>query len=103
MEPESRPGRCGLKRIDAIDVIRPNTNEVGVNNEKVNRTIRDLLVGFQPLYGDVLLCEQKFSSIGLKFNVFKCSALRIGDRHEFDIPELINLFGVHMQSLTVCR
>ena len=49
------------------------------------------------------LCEQEFLSIGLKFNVSKCSALRIGDRHKFVIPELLNLFGAPIQWVSECK
>ena len=49
------------------------------------------------------LCEQEVSSIGLRFNVSKCCALRIGDRHRFVIPELLNLFGSPFQWVAECK
>ena len=39
----------------------------------------------------VALCEQEFNEIGLKFNVLKCTAMRISDRHKCGAIELSDL------------
>ena len=43
------------------------------------------------------LCEQEFNEINLKFNVLKCTAMRIGVRHKCDAIELYDLFNNSIQ------
>ena len=41
----------------------------------------------------VALYEQKFNEIYLKFNVLKCTAMRISVRHKYDAMELSDSFN----------
>jgi hypothetical protein len=83
-----------------VDAVLVELNEIGLGCHLQGIVISaimyaDDVILFSPsvrlLQQLVALCEQEFNEIGLKFNVLKCTAMHIGDRHKYDAIELSDL------------
>ena len=83
-----------------VDGVLVKLNEIGLGCHLQGMVISaimyaDDVILFSPsvrlLQQLVALCEQEFNEINLKFNVLKCTAMRIGVRHKCDAKELYDL------------